>query len=90
MPALVAHIAVDLDELLEDRGVAPDALGREASRVVIMAIDVVRVLVIGVGGAKEGAAEGAGEVLDVELLVCDARLPTDTKTRDSKVTYCTP
>ena len=46
VPALVAHIAVDLDELLEDRGVAADAFRCETRAVVEVAVDVSRVLVV--------------------------------------------
>ena len=46
VPALVAHIAVDLHELLEDRGVAPDAFRREACAVVEVAVHVSGVLVV--------------------------------------------
>ena len=70
MPALVAHIAVDLDELLEDRGIAARTLCREAGGVVEMAVDVSVVFVVRVLWAEEGGADGAGEVFDVEFLVC--------------------
>ena len=52
VPALVAHIAVDLDELLEDRGVAADAFRRETRAVVEVAVDVARVLVVRVLGPE--------------------------------------
>jgi hypothetical protein len=69
MPALLPLVPLDLDELLEDRGIASNALGCETSGVMIMTVNIVGVLVVRVGWAKECAAECAGEVFDVELLV---------------------
>ena len=69
VPALIAHVAVDLDKLLEDGARAAYALCREASRVVKVAVDVLVVLVVRVVWPKDGRADGAGKVLDVELLV---------------------
>ena len=73
MPALIAHVAIDLDELLEDRAVAADALGRESGGEVEVAVYVVVVLVVAVVGAKGRRADGARKVFDVELLVWGRR-----------------
>ena len=69
MPTLVAHIPVDLDELLENRAIATCALGSEARRVVVMTVDVAFVLVVRVLRTKECGAYGTREVVHMELLV---------------------
>ncbi len=65
---LVGVVAIDLDELLEDGGLASCTLDGEASAVVEVAKDVAVVLVVAVLRAKDGGADRAGKVLDVELL----------------------
>ena len=72
MSTLVAHIPVDLDELLENRTIATCALGSEARRVVEVAVDLALVLIVRVVRSEHGRAYGAREVLDVILLVCRA------------------
>ena len=69
MPALVAHIAVDLDELLEDRGVAADAFRRETRAVVEVAVDVSRVLVVRVLRAKNSRANRTREMLNMIFFI---------------------
>jgi hypothetical protein len=70
---LVLAIPVDLDELLENGGSATGALDGESGRVVEVAVDRAAVLVVGILRAKNGRADGAGEVLDVKLHVCERR-----------------
>lgn len=66
---LDAAIPKDLDELLEDGSMAASALLSEACGVVVVTIYGAFVLVVGVGGAEDGRANGAGEVLNVVLAV---------------------
>lgn len=70
MPTLIPHVTVNLHELLQDGGIAPDALRREPRAVVIMAVDVARVLVVRILGAEECGADRASEVVDVVFFVC--------------------
>ena len=70
MPAFVPHVTVDLHKLLQNSAIAASALRGEASRVVIMAIDIAFVLVIRVLRPKERRTHRTGEVVHMELLVC--------------------
>lgn len=69
MPTLVSHIAVDLDELLQDGTVAPRAFRRKPGRIMIVAVDIRFVLVVRVLRTKQCRAHGACEMLYVELFV---------------------
>jgi hypothetical protein len=69
MPALVPHVAVDLDKLLEDGSTAPSALCCETSRVVEMAVYIPLMLVIRVLGAKQSGTKGTCKVFYMKLLV---------------------
>jgi hypothetical protein len=69
MPALVAVVPVDLDELLEDRTRAAGALGREAGGIMVVAINVTLVLVIRVLRPEERVAERTRKMFDVELFI---------------------
>lgn len=64
---LVGTVAVDLDKLFEDGGPTSSALDGEASRVVEVTVDGSSVLVVGILRTKDGGADGACKVLDVEL-----------------------
>lgn len=68
VPALISHVSVDLDELLQDRSAAPGALCRESCRVVVMAIDIPVVFVVRIMGTEKGRTYRAGEVFHVILL----------------------
>jgi hypothetical protein len=46
MPALILHVAIDFDKLLEDCTITPRALGGKPSRVMEVAIDIVLMLII--------------------------------------------
>jgi hypothetical protein len=54
MPRLLAHVSVDLDELLKDGRVTASAAVGKAGRVVEVAIDTVFMLVIRVLRTEEG------------------------------------
>ena len=69
MPTFVAHVPIYFNELLEDSAVATSALRSEASRVVVVTVDVAFVFIVRVLRAKEGRAYGACEVVYMELLV---------------------
>lgn len=62
-------VAEDLDELLEDGGPTAVAFLGEPCAVVVVAVDGAFVFVVGVGGAEDGRADGAGEVFDVVFAV---------------------
>lgn len=70
MPALVPRIPVNFDELFQDCAVATHALGREASRVVIVTVDIVVVLIVRILRAKEGCADRTCKMLYVVFFVC--------------------
>lgn len=46
MPTLVFHIAIDLDELLQDSTVAPGTFCRKPGRIMVVAVDICFVLVV--------------------------------------------
>ncbi len=69
MPTLVLHIAIDLHELLEDRAITPNALRREPSGIVKVAVNVAVVLIIRVLRTEESGANRARKMLDMKLLV---------------------
>ena len=73
MPVLIDAVPENLHKLLQNRRLATIALLRELRAVVVMAVDVAFVLVVGVLGAEDGGADGAGEVFDVVFAVesCD-------------------
>lgn len=54
MPCLLAHVPVDLDELLKDGRVASGAAVSKAGRVVEVAVDAIFVLVIRILWAEQG------------------------------------
>ena len=56
VPALVPHVSVNLDELLQDCSAAPGALGREPRRIVIMAVDISIVFIVRVMRPEQGRA----------------------------------
>lgn len=66
----VALVAVDLDELLEDSGIAADALDGESSRVVPVTKDSAVVLIVRILGTKESRTNRTSEMLDVVLFLC--------------------
>lgn len=53
MPALVPHITIDLDKLLQDRTTATRAFGGKTRRVMKMAIHITIVFVVRILGTKE-------------------------------------
>jgi hypothetical protein len=69
MPVLVLAVAEDLDELLQNGGLAAIAALGELGRVVVVAVYLAIVLVIAVLSAEHRGAQGAGEVVDVILAV---------------------
>ena len=80
MPTFVPRVPVDLHKLLENRAVATSAFGRISRGIVEMTIDISFMFVVRVLWAEKRWTYRAREMLDVELLVCDARLLTDTTT----------
>jgi hypothetical protein len=70
MPALVAHVPIDLHELLQNCGVATRTFCRKARRIMIMAVHVAVVFIIRVLWPEKRRTYGAREMLDVELSVC--------------------
>lgn len=52
MPTLVLHVPIDLDELLENSTVTPNAFGGKSRRVVEMTEYVAVVFVVGILGSK--------------------------------------
>ena len=66
---LVLSVAENLDKLFENGGMTAVTPLGELGRVVVVAVDVAIVLVVAVLRAKDGRAEGTGEVLDVVLAV---------------------
>lgn len=66
---LVLAVAIDLDELFENRGLASVALLCELSGIVVVTVYTAIVLVIAVLGSEYGVAQGTGEVVDVILAV---------------------
>ena len=54
MPALVPHITIDLDELLQNGIFATRAFRGETRRVMKMAIHISMVFVVGILGSEEG------------------------------------
>ena len=69
VPALVALVPLDLDELFEDGRIASGAFRRPSGRIVIMAEHVSLVFVIAILRPEQRRADAACEVLDVVLLV---------------------
>jgi len=67
MPVLVLAVTKDLDELLQDGGLAALATLGEACGIVVVAINLPIVLIIAVLCSKYRRAQGAGEVIDVVL-----------------------
>lgn len=57
MPMLVLSIAVDLDELLEDGGLAAIAALSKLGRVVVVAVNAAFVFVVAVGRAEDCGAD---------------------------------
>lgn len=66
---LNAAVAEDLDELLEDGGPTAVAFLSEPCAVVVVAVDGSFMFVVGVGGAEDGRADGAGEMFNVVFAV---------------------
>ena len=71
MPTLIPHIAVDLDELLQNGTVTARAFRCESGRIVIVTVDVSLVLIVRVLRTKYCRAHGACEMLYVKLFVYD-------------------
>jgi hypothetical protein len=69
MPALVPHVAIDLDKLLQDGSTAPSTLCRETSRVVEVAVYIPVMLVIRVLGSKQSGTKGTCKMFYMKLLV---------------------
>lgn len=67
VPVFVDAVAVDLDKLLEDGGLAAGTLDGELSRIVVVAVDVALVFVIRVIRAKHDRTDAAAKVLQMEL-----------------------
>src|SRR3569833_57374 len=65
MPVLVLAVPEDLDNLLEDGGLAAIAPLCELGRIVVVAVYLAVMLVIAVLSTEHGVAEGAGEVVDM-------------------------
>lgn len=77
---LVGVVAIDLDELLEDGGFAAGAFDGKACAVVEVTEDVSVVLVVAILRPKNGRADGASEVFNVELSAecCDVAASKST------------
>ena len=69
VPALVALVPLDLDELLQDGRIASGAFRRPSGRVVIMTKHVALVLVIAILRPEQCRTDAASKVLDVVLLI---------------------
>ena len=69
MPVLVLTVAVDLDELLQDRGSTSSTLCSVAERVVVVTVNHAVVLVVRVLGTKDRWADRACEVLNMIFVV---------------------
>jgi hypothetical protein len=69
MPVLVLSVAEDLDKLLEDSRLAAIAPLGKLGRVVVVTVDMSIVFVVAVLGAKDGGTEGAGEMINMILVV---------------------
>jgi hypothetical protein len=67
MPVLVLAVSEDFNKLLEDCRLAAIAALGKLGRVVVVAVHLAVVLVVAVLGAKDGRAEGAGEVVNMIL-----------------------
>ena len=70
MPTFIPHIAVDLDELLQDGTVASRTFCCEAGGIVVVAVDIPFVLIIRILRAEYRVTHGACEIFYVELFVC--------------------
>lgn len=68
----IVVVSVDLDKLLEDGDLTACASDSEAGGVMKVAVDGAVVLIIRVLRPKDGRTDGAGEMLDVKLLLCDS------------------
>jgi hypothetical protein len=53
MPALVPHVTIDLDELLQDRTTAPRAFCGKTRRVMKMTVDISIVFVVRILRSEE-------------------------------------
>lgn len=53
MPALVSHVAIDLNKLFQDRTTATRTFCGKTRRVMKMAIDIAIMFVVRILGAKE-------------------------------------
>jgi hypothetical protein len=71
VPTFVAHVTIDLHELLENRTVAAGALGCEAGRIMKMTVYVPIMLIIRVLWSEQGGTEGTCKVFHMEFLVCN-------------------
>jgi hypothetical protein len=83
---LVLTISKDLDELLQDGGLAAIASLCKLRRIVIMAINFSIVFVIAVLGTKDSGTDGASEMLDMIFAVQrrDVRTPKRTPTLETE------
>lgn len=54
MPTLIPHIAINLDELLQDGTIAAGTLRRKSCRIMEVTVDVTVMFVVRVLGSKEG------------------------------------
>lgn len=69
MPVLVDPVAVDLDELLKDGGLASIAFLCEFRRVMVMTKDLSLMLIVTVLSSKHRGADRARKVIDVVFAV---------------------
>ena len=65
VPMLVLSVSEDLDELLQDGGMATVALLRKLGGVVIVAVDISFMLVVAVLGPKDRRAKRTCKMVDV-------------------------
>lgn len=69
MPVLILSISKDFDELLQNSSLAAITALSKLRRVVIVTVYFAIVLVVAVLGAKDGRADGAGEMLNMVLAI---------------------
>lgn len=69
VPVFVLAIAVNLDELLQDRGPTSCAFDGVVERIVIVAIDLAVMFIVRVLRTKDCRTHGACEVLNVIFVV---------------------
>ena len=90
MPTFIAHVAVNLHELFQNRTVAPGTLRRKPRRVVEVTVDISIMFIVRVLWAEQRWTNRARKMLNMEFLVCmtDDRMSARQMGR-RLVTYCT-